>query len=151
MDIRIKRIGRECDGCNMCCIWTTGSAYGYEFGSGKPCHFLRQGCCTIYPNHPVDPCKTFECQWKSNKNLPEWLKPDKSHVIILKRFIEIFDYMMIVPAGKPINEEVLTWADTYSKEHIRNHIVAYVEPKYLIYSQHKSFIELADKKWNQGG
>lgn len=147
----VKRVGRSCDGCNKCCIWLTGSAYGYDFGNGKSCHFLRQNKCTIYPNHPVDPCQVFECQWKANRSLPEWLKPDKSHVIILKKYIDIFDYYMIVPAGKPISSQVIEWASNYSKEHIRNHVVIYIESKYFIYSQHNYFKEIADKKWNQGG
>lgn len=151
MLINIKTVGRACNGCTKCCEgWLSGEAYGYKFGPNTKCAFLKKGC-TIYPNHPTDPCKLFECQWKMNRGLPEWLKPNESGVIILKKYIDIFDYLMIVPAKVKINQKIYDWAYEFSQQNIKNHIVITDGKKYTIYTQHKHFYEIAEKKWIKGG
>lgn len=147
MNFKIKTIGRACAGCTKCCEgWLSGQAYGFDFNVSKPCAFLNKGC-SIYPFRPTEPCKTFECQWKSNRSLPEWLKPDKSGVIILKKYIDIFDYLMIVPAAKKIDKKIFDWADNYSKENIKNHVIIGDGTKFHIYTRHRHFKEIAEKKW----
>ena len=145
--IKIKSVGRSCDGCTKCCEgWLFGTAYGYDFNPYKKCAFLNQGC-TIYPMRPQDPCKSFECQWKVNRNLPEWLKPDKSDVIILKKYIDIFDYLMIFPTGKKISQKVYDWAEEYSKLDVKNHVVVSEQNTYKLFSKHKHFREIAKEKF----
>jgi len=151
MEFKVKSIGRACAGCTKCCDgWLSGSAYGYKFDAKNKCVFMNKGC-SIYPFRPDDPCKTFECQWKSNRALPEWLKPDKSGVILLKKYIDIFDYLMVVPAGKTIGKNIHDWAKQYSNENIRNHVVIGDGIKFDIYSKHRYFRELAENKWLKGG
>jgi hypothetical protein len=151
MKYKVKSIGRDCAGCTKCCEgWLSGQAYGHTFNIDKRCIFLRGGC-SIYPNHPIDPCKLFECQWKMNRSLPEWLKPDKVGAIILKKQIDIFEYLMIVPAGKKIDKCVFDWAERYSQETIKNHVVIFNGKNFNIYSKHRHFKEIANKKWNKGG
>jgi len=151
MHFKIKIIGRSCDGCSKCCEgWLSGEAYGYKFSPGLRCAFLNKGC-SIYPNHPDDPCKSFECEWKSNRSLPEWLKPDKVNAIILKKYLEKHQYYMIVAAGSTIDTKVKKWANDFSLESLSNHIVVNNNGQFEIYSKNRQFKELADKKWNQGG
>jgi hypothetical protein len=86
-----------------------------------------------------------------NRSLPEWLKPDKVGAIILKKQIDIFEYLMIVPAGKKIDKCVFDWAERYSQETIKNHVVIFNGKDFNIYSKHRHFKEIANKKWNKGG
>ena len=145
--IKISSIGRACDGCTKCCEgWLYGTAYGYDFSPYKKCAFLNKGC-SIYPLRPASPCKSFQCQWKANRSLPEWLKPDKSDVIILGKMLKEFKYLFIVPAGKKINTQVYEWAEKYSKENERNNTVISDESNYKIFSQNKLFKELAKKEY----
>jgi hypothetical protein len=151
MQIKIQSVGRACEGCTKCCEgWLSGEAYGQSFGPSKKCVFLKSGC-SIYPNHPDDPCKIFECQWKSNRAFPAWLKPDKSGVIILKKYIDIFDYLMVVPAGSKIKQEVFDWAKTFSSQNIKNHVIIMDGKNYHIYTGHREFKKLAENKWLKGG
>ncbi len=146
----VKTIGRACEGCTKCCEgWLSGTAYGYDFSPYKKCAFLKNGC-SIYEQRPIDPCKTFECQWKSNRIFPDWLKPDKSHVIILKRHLDIFDFYMFFSTGKKIEKNVHDWADEFTRKSNRNHIVISEAQTNKIYSQHRHFKELANKKFNPG-
>jgi len=150
MQFKVKTIGRSCDGCTKCCEgWLSGEAYGYKFSPGLKCAFLNKGC-SIYPNHPVDPCKLFECQWKSNRSLPEWLKPDKVGAIIMKRQLDIFEYFMVVPAAN-IAKQVYDWADSFYRQSIKNHVIIRKDKEFKIYSNHGHFRELADSKFNKGG
>ena len=143
--IKIHFVGRECNGCTKCCEgWLYGSAYGYEFSPYKKCVFLNKGC-TIYPVRPDNPCKQFQCHWKSNKSLPEWLKPDISNVIILKKTFNNFEYLRIVPAGVLVNKQVHEWSDSYSKENIRNNVIISDNTGYYVYSSDKKFKEIANE------
>jgi len=143
--IRVQSAGRPCDGCTKCCEgWLTGEAYGYDFSPGKKCIFLNKGC-TIYPVRPDDPCKVFRCQWKINRSLPEWLKPDVSGVIVVKKTIEEFQYLHCVPTGVRVSDQVHTWAENYSMEHERNHIVVNDPLNVRVFSKNNIFKNLIRK------
>ncbi len=140
---------RHCGSCTKCCEgWLVGDAYGFSFGNGLSCTFFNKGC-SIYPNHPQHPCKEFECQWISDISLPEWLKPEISGVIITKKGLEIFDYLMVIPAENKLNEKVYQWADEYTKANIRNHVVIGDGKKFIVYSQHQYFKKMALEYWNK--
>jgi len=99
---------RNCDGCTKCCEgWLTGSAHGYDFSPNKPCHFLQKHGCGIYEFRPYSPCKTFKCEWKQNKSIPEEFKPDKINAIFIKRERQDYTTLDVVEAGKPLSSEVL--------------------------------------------
>lgn len=71
------------------------------------CKFCNAGC-TIYNKRP-EPCKDFNCEWLVDENIPEELRPDKSHVI----FEKIFDTGVYVGLADPnyittINKKPLT-------------------------------------------
>lgn len=76
---------RECGHCNACCNGTlSGNIYGHEMGNGTPCHFIKQGGCSIYEQRPLDPCHGFFCGWVlPNSPFPEWFKPDQSNVMVV--------------------------------------------------------------------
>ena len=106
----MKTPDRSCDGCTKCCDgWLSGHAYGKYFNPGRPCHFAGVNGCTIYNDRPDDPCKTFNCEWILNADIPEWLKPDRANVIIIKRNKDGIEYWKVVEAGAKITVEAVTW------------------------------------------
>lgn len=110
-DTVIKAEPRTCGTCTKCCEgWLHGSAYGKPFWRGRPCHYFSGGKCSIYGQHPEDPCKSFRCQWLSNEEVPGWMKPDEVSAILVKRRKDNIDYLEITEAGEKLRSEVLSWA-----------------------------------------
>ena len=99
--------GRACNGCTKCCEWLTAEAYGFKFGNGLPCTFLKGSGCGIYECRP-DGCKSFQCYWKANINIPEWLKPSNVNIIMGKEQMGPFEYVSVMYAGKP-DVKVFDW------------------------------------------
>lgn len=102
---------RECGDCTRCCEgWLNADIYGKKMYEGKPCHYLCNGC-TIYEDRPKDPCKEYHCEWLTNQDFPEWMKPNLSNVIVTKKEAEdgSLSYYEIVETGKLIKSPVLNW------------------------------------------
>ncbi len=77
------KVLRTCGECTACCEGhLEGQVYGHHFYLGRPCHFMKPGGCSIYPDRPAEPCKRFKCLWLSEDFLPAWFRPDKSNVIV---------------------------------------------------------------------
>ena len=103
---------RECGECTACCEGRlSGTIHGHVMKPGVPCHFLGQGQCTIYKSRPEEPCKRFVCAWLDDKahELPEWLKPSLSKVIITKKTWAGGVYWNVLEAGQKMDSEVLSW------------------------------------------
>ena len=106
---------RECGDCTACCQgWLSGVAHGREFYPGQPCHFVGCNGCSIYEDRPESPCKTYSCEWLRNTDVPEWMKPSVSNVIITGKELEKPDgskqiYLEVVEAGKKIDSRALNW------------------------------------------
>lgn len=110
----IKESARKCGSCTKCCEgWLYGKAYEKPFWRGRPCHYLADGKCSIYGNHPDDPCKSFKCEWLSNKDVPGWLKPNEVNAILSMREKKGFKYLRITEAGGILRSDVLSWAYMY--------------------------------------
>jgi hypothetical protein len=138
--------GKPCGACTKCCEgWLSGSAYGYEFRPGKPCHFVSKSGCNIYPIRPQDPCKTFKCFWKENIELPDWLRPDQSGVIALIRFTEGRRHLRLFGTNIPARTEVFQWAKEYS---INMPIVIFNYDDIAVYSVDTEFEGLIRKELN---
>ena len=122
--IEAKTLTRSCGGCTKCCEGLlAGKAYNFEFGNGKACGYLGVNGCNIYAMRPTNPCKTFQCEWTTNHSLPEWLKPNRSNVIMSRRTIGLYTFLMIVSEGRIISEKIHEWAEEYSKQDIKNHVL----------------------------
>ena len=77
---------RSCGDCSMCCEgFLAADIHGYQMMQGVPCHFKAQsseGCCSIYDNRPPV-CVNYKCLYMlSPKQVPEWMKPNRSDVIL---------------------------------------------------------------------
>lgn len=102
---------RSCGTCTKCCEgWLSGKAFGNSFYPGKPCHFVIIGKgCSVYAKRPQDPCISYKCGWLTNLDIPEWLKPEFSNVIIDFRNIEEHTYINLIEAGGIVSSRVLNW------------------------------------------
>jgi hypothetical protein len=120
--IPIKNSDRTCGSCSTCCNgWLTGSAYGNDFWPGRKCFYLGESGCSIYGNHPQDPCKNYKCLWLANKNIPEWMKPNLSGVILNEKSINGIPYVEAVEAGEKMDAAVLNWIFTqYAEDRFKN-------------------------------
>lgn len=134
-------ISRECGTCTACCQgWLRGTVRGHEMYPGKVCHFLGCDGCTDYENRPQSPCKDFECVWLNNNNIPEWMKPELSKVIIKEMEYEYqihqqslgtaswvmeneasmvnkVKFWYVTEMGETISGPVLNWLVQFSLEH----------------------------------
>src|SRR3989442_13418110 len=74
---------RQCGTCTACCDgWVAGNIRGHEMKPGQPCHFRGEGCCTIYAQRPVEPCRNFVCGWlMPDSPFPEEFRPDRLGVM----------------------------------------------------------------------
>lgn len=145
-------VGKSCDGCKKCCEgWLTTKVFDFEIGPGiGGCRFLGSSGCNVYQVRPYDPCKVFQCGWKENSNIPDFMKPDLSNVILLVRYVEDIHFYRIVKCGSDLTSQVSDWAKAYSK--LGNHLIAYDnDGRLLIYSESRRFRELARKYYSLGG
>jgi hypothetical protein len=138
--------GRPCDGCTKCCEgFLVTSVMGIPIGPGKPCRFVQKGHgCGVHDARPFDPCKVFQCHWKENNNIPEWLKPSNSRVILLLKHLSPYNYIRIVKTGVDPDPKVYDWAKEYAKNGA--HLISYDYNILTVYSQDEKFIELATKE-----
>ena len=111
----MTELTRKCDGCTACCEgWLEGVAHGKPFYPGRPCHFSGCDGCSIYEYRPESPCKTYSCEWLVNNDVPEWMKPDRSKVIITRREYTTPSgttemYLDVAETGEKIDSTVLNW------------------------------------------
>ena len=112
---------RSCHTCTKCCEGhlaanIRGQYMGKtEDGSIKPCPFVNVGKgCTEYDKRPVDPCRTFQCDWLTNPEMPESFKPSRSNAIFITRKIKGIEYLKLIEAGRKLDSEVLSWSISYA-------------------------------------
>lgn len=109
MNLKIKN-KRKCGDCTKCCEgWLKATVYGKKMYTGNPCHFKTKNGCSIYEDRPKEPCKDFECEWLVNQEIPEWLKPEYSNVILSRENEKEFNFLRATEAGNKITVEVLNW------------------------------------------
>jgi hypothetical protein len=103
------KMKRACGDCTACCQgWLTADIHGKYMYSGAPCHYKGDKGCTIYKNRP-QLCVDFKCAWLTDPEVPEWMKPSLSKVIMYWRSIEDIPYMSVVETGQQIDASVLNW------------------------------------------
>ena len=80
-----------------------------QLSPGKPCKNLARGGCSIYPDRPHHPCRTFDCGWKlPGSPLPDDMRPDRcGAIVILGQDWNEWKVIRAVPAGWVIPEHTL--------------------------------------------
>lgn len=112
---------RSCGTCTKCCEgYLYGEVRGIKFYPGMPCHFKGNGCCTIYPDRPKKQCQDFNCLWLTDDRLPEWMKPDKSDVILVKVITDKHEFVEAYEAGSKMDSTVLNRLLQYAMHHNLN-------------------------------
>tara|TARA_B100002019_G_scaffold218797_1_gene191437 strand:- start:4102 stop:4680 length:579 start_codon:yes stop_codon:yes gene_type:complete len=118
---------RECGTCSMCCQgYLYGEAYNAPFFPNHPCHYWdpeggTRGCggCSIHQDRPAI-CVQFNCLWKQTKQMPMWMKPNNSKVLVYTRewkdstgeFLrpgESLQWISAVECGQQMDSNVLSW------------------------------------------
>lgn len=141
-------LNRQCNGCTKCCDgWLTGKIYGFDMYENKPCRFSMKGTgCGIYPNRPINPCKTFKCAWKTSINIPEKFKPSKSDVIMVHRQFDDLQFLDVVRAGPNPSKECIEFViNLYEQGKIENirFMLDNNDLRYL--SKNKNFLDYVNK------
>ena len=126
---------RRCGECTACCDgWMVGTIYGHEMKPGVPCHFVREGGCSIYDQRPEKPCRTFVCGWLApDSPFPEEYRPDRLGVIIARIQWRDRPAYLLRAAGRDPDERLLDWMRQYS-----------------VSTGHPFFYEQAGKKYGFG-
>lgn len=106
---------KECGDCDECCKGTlTGDVYGHQMGKGISCHFFKEHKCGIYKDRP-HMCKEYECFWKLDPNIPDFMKPNISKIIITQRNAENFYYLDVTATvGNELNAESISHIIRYA-------------------------------------
>lgn len=88
---------------------------------GKPCHFVDIGNgCNIYENRPQKPCIEFKCEWLINPEIPDYLRPASSGVIIVKKYLDNTQYLFARTTGTNFDENLLSWIIQYGSMKFEN-------------------------------
>ena len=96
---------RPCGDCAACCEGhLIGKSHGNSFGLGKKCIFLVKQECTIYEERP-EVCRKYHCMWKQGL-FSEWMKPNKSGVIISAKWENGKQYLEVVEISREIDYNV---------------------------------------------
>ena len=134
----LLKVKRQCNGCTACCAGELSLDIFSEKYIGRPCQFLGEKGCTIYEDRPHKPCKTFECEWLKDKDytFPEWLKPNKSGLILKwKRTKTNIKYIMIIPSKDGYSNEAFLWLVDYANQNSINLEVLFSSKKWHIGSK----------------
>jgi len=73
--------GRECGGCNVCCIVPPIDEPEMQKVPNAMCRHLLTGGCNIYDKRPTV-CRTYFCGWRCMAFLDDAWRPDRSGVLI---------------------------------------------------------------------
>lgn len=108
---------RECDGCTACCEgWWHANIRDHEMYRGRPCFFKKGGGCSIYEDRPDDPCRRFNCAWKTDESIPFWMKPNESKVGLQWMDKDGHRWLRVEEHGKTLDVKVLNWLLHYHIE-----------------------------------
>lgn len=79
--------GRECGGCDVCCVHMTIDEPALRKPLGIRCHNLLppDNRCGIYQSRP-NTCRRFFCGWRTFKWVKPSLRPDTSGVLVTMTF-----------------------------------------------------------------
>ena len=138
---------RSCGDCSMCCEgFLAADIHGYQMMQGVPCHFKAQsskGCCSIYDNRP-SVCVNYKCLYLlSPKQVPEWMKPNRSDVILgLNEYPKnegegVWNWVQMREGFNHVRGDVLNWVLRTCIEHDIN----------LEYQVYGSWYYQGDDKW----
>lgn len=75
---------------------------------------MGSGCCSIYSRRPKDPCISYKCEWLTNQEIPEWMKPSLSNILMSQRTIDGIEYLEVMETNKSMSASALLWLIQYA-------------------------------------
>ena len=108
---------RSCGECSACCQgWLEDKKL--DMYPGKPCAHHCDTGCSIYPDRPETPCRTFRCAWLDNDvDYPEDFRPDLSGVILMEdRPWQEWLVLQAMPVGPFVPAESLTFLQALAEK-----------------------------------
>jgi len=98
---------KPCGDCRACCEgWLADSRL--DMYPGKVCKNLGCDGCEVYDDRPADPCRNFNCLWRSSEFLTEDLRPDRSGAIVVANKLLDWPVVQVVPTvTEKVPEDVL--------------------------------------------
>lgn len=94
---------KQCGPCRECCRGVLDvEILGQSVGKGLACKFLNLDpkipACGIYRDpHKPKICGEYQCWWLLNEDVPEFLRPDLSNMLITVRMLDHHQYIDVVP------------------------------------------------------
>lgn len=79
--------GRECGDCTVCCVALAIDQPEIQKAPGIVCRHCTGAGCATYETRPTV-CRTFYCHWRTDEELGDHWRPDKSGVLA---FVETED------------------------------------------------------------
>lgn len=91
---------KSCGECKECC---TGAlkveVKNFIVEKGKNCPFLNKKetdkGCSIYSERPGQ-CIKYQCWWKLNDDIPDFMRPDISKILVTNKTAKQFDYLDVI-------------------------------------------------------
>lgn len=71
---------KECGECNACCVVTEIKVLNKPAGKLCTNYCTQSKKCSVYTERP-NPCKTFECLYKQQEQIPDEYRPDRCHIM----------------------------------------------------------------------
>lgn len=108
---------RGCGDCSACCQgWLEDK--DLDMYPGKACAHHCDTGCSIYPDRPETPCRTFRCGWLDNDvDYPDDFRPDLSGVIVMEdRPWEQWLVLHAVPVGPSVPTKSLAFLQDLAKQ-----------------------------------
>lgn len=117
---------KTCGECTACCEgWLRADleirGQKYAVRPDKPCPFIENYSCKIHnTGDQPDSCKKYTCMWLDDPKIPDWMRPDKSGVILTEKSHGGQSYIQMVETGKKVDSTVLARVIQYSFLHGKN-------------------------------
>jgi hypothetical protein len=137
---------RVCGECTECCTGTlTGEVQGHMFDVTTPCFFLKENKCSIYANRPDDPCKNYSCMWINNLEIPDFMRPDLSNVVLTQLNINGIYYIEAREAArKSMSTSILSNLIMYAF-HTNQNLVYHVNGQFYWIGEPRFMTEMNKK------
>lgn len=116
--IAASAASRSCGECTACCDgWLAGTIKGHDMKPGTPCHFMREGSCSIYEDRPQSPCRDFNCAWVLDGSpFGDDFRPDRLGVVIVPIRWREFPAYLLVSAGREPDPALIAQMERFSMQ-----------------------------------
>ena len=138
-----KSFKRECGECHACCTVLKVNVYGHMVDKGNPCPHIKENRCGIYERRP-NACKEYTCHWLNNLDIPDWMQPLKSRVILTDKYHDGHYYIMMTEVDDKVDSYILNQVIQYIFNTGRNLEYSVNQKTYHLGSP--EFIEMIQKE-----